>query len=165
MTGKTHIRQATSEDVLLLTDLICNSFNDVAQKFGLTPENCPKHPSNCTTQWIEQHLERGVIYYILECDEVPVGCVAFERASIDFCYIERLAVLPEHRRKGFGKKLVKYVLLQGRSIGAKTLGVGIISKQKELKDWYQNIGFVLGETKEYDHLPFLVSFMRYELGE
>ncbi len=33
----------------------------------------------------------------------------------------------------------------------------------DLKQWYQNIGFIEGETKEFSHLPFQVCFLTYEL--
>jgi hypothetical protein len=48
-------------------------------------------------------------------------------------------------------------------LGAKQIGIGIISDDTELKLWYQRIGFVEKETKEFAHLPFLVTFMSYEL--
>ena len=52
---------------------------------------------------------------------------------------------------------------QARNLGAKEISIGIISEQAELKLWYQKIGFVEGETKEFAHLPFLVTFMTYKL--
>jgi hypothetical protein len=39
------IKAATIEDVSVLSGLICHSYRDVARRFGLTPKNCPKHPS------------------------------------------------------------------------------------------------------------------------
>jgi N-acetylglutamate synthase-like GNAT family acetyltransferase len=90
-----------------------------------------------------------------------VGCVALEKASPDLYYLERLAVLPQYRRNGFGKALVDYVLLEAKAVGAKKLDIGIIAEQSELKLWYQQLGFVEGETKEFEHLPFLVTFMTY----
>ena len=103
------------------------------------------------------------MYYILENDAIPVGCVALEKANPDLFYLERLAVLPKNRQNGFGKTLVNHVLTIARNVGSKKIGIGIISEQTELKQWYQRIGFIEGETKEFSHLPFLVSFMSYEL--
>ena len=159
----TYIRAAGPADVPLLSSLIRVSFRDVAERFTLTLENCPKHPSNCTDEWIENDLARGVAYYILERDGKPVGCVALEKANPDLCYLERLGVLPQSRRKGFGKALVDHVFSEARASGTKQIGIGIISDDTELKLWYQRIGFVEKETKEFAHLPFLVTFMSYEL--
>jgi hypothetical protein len=55
-----HIREANSADVSLLCGLIRASFRDVAERFNLTPENCPKPPSNCTEEWLENDFVRGV---------------------------------------------------------------------------------------------------------
>jgi len=163
MTYKTHIKVADPANVSLLSCLIRDSFRDVAERFGLTPENCAKHPSNCAEEWIQNDLDRGVTYYVLDLNGTPVGCVALEKANPDFCYLERLAVLPAERQKGLGKALVDYVFLQARDLDVKEISIGIISEQTELKLWYQKIGFVEGETKEFAHLPFLVTFMTYEL--
>jgi transposase-like protein len=40
-----HIREANSTDVSLVSGLIRKSFLGVARRFGLTLENCSKHPS------------------------------------------------------------------------------------------------------------------------
>jgi len=159
----TYIRATGAVDGPVLSGLIRVSFRDVAERFALTLENCPKHPSNCTDEWIENDLARGVVYYILESDGKPVGCVALEKANSDLCYLERLGILPQSRRKGFGKALVDHVFSEARALGAKQIGIGIISDDTELKLWYQKIGFVEKETKEFAHLPFLVTFMSYEL--
>ena len=106
MTGKaTIIRKTDSLDVSVLSGLIRDSFCDVAERFGITPENCPKHPSNCADEWIEKDFGRGVNYYILEKAGVSIGCVALERSSPDIFYLERLAVLPKARGKDAAKDL------------------------------------------------------------
>ena len=164
MTANTiYIREADSDDVPLLAGLIRDSFRDVAERFSLTPENCPKHPSNCEAEWIESDLARGVTYYILEHNGTPAGCVALEIAGPDLCYLERLAVLEEKRRQGFGRALVDHVFAEAKALRTKQIGIGIIAADTELKSWYQKIGFTEEETKEFEHLPFLVTFMTYQL--
>ena len=58
------IRRAGSNDIALLASLIQRSFEDVALRFGLTRENCPKHPSNCTPEWVKADMERGVTFFL-----------------------------------------------------------------------------------------------------
>ena len=161
--NETRIREAKHDEALLISSIIQDSYRNVAERFNLTSQNCPKHPSNCTEEWIKKDFARGVMYYILENAAIPVGCVALEKANPDLFYLERLAVLPKNRQNGFGKTLVNHVLTIARNVGSKKIGIGIISEQTELKQWYQRIGFIEGETKEFSHLPFLVSFMSYEL--
>lgn len=157
------IRKAGYKNASVLSGIIRESFRNVAQRFNLTPRNCPKHPSNCTDDWIRNDIKRGVIYYSLLYNGAVIGCVAVEKANPDQFYLERLSVLPEYRRRGFGKVLVDYIINQAKSMNAKRISIGIISKHAELKLWYQRIGFVEKETKHFPHLPFMVSFMEYEL--
>lgn len=155
------IRQGTKEDIEILVDVIQNSFQDVAERFGLTPQNSPTHPSNCRAEWLLREMNRGVVFYILEDRERPVGCVALEQINDEVCYLERLAVLPDERRKGFGSALVRHVLDQARLLNAFRLQIGIIAEHKELHDWYENLGFEDTERKTFPQLVFQVAFMAY----
>ncbi len=159
------IRTCTLEDIGILTETIRKSFHDVAERFNLTEENAPSHPSNCTYNWIRHDMERGVTYFVLENKDGIAGCVACEKASKDICYLERLAVLPEKRNQGFGKALVERVLLKARELDADCVSIGIIAEHTELKNWYKKLGFVEGETRKFLNLPFLVIFMSYHLKE
>ena len=159
------IQVCTQKDIGVLAEIIRRSFQNVALRFDLTRENAPRHPSNCTEDWIQKDMERGVTYFVLENENIVVGCVALEQANPEVCYMERLAVLPSKRRCGFGKALVTHVLSEARNLGAKRVNIGIIADQTELKNWYKGIGFVEGESKKIPHLPFRVTFMFRELDK
>jgi len=158
------IRAGTRKDIAVLTEIIRSSFRDVADRFGLTQENCPTHPSNCTLEWIQRDMNRGVFYFILEENGLASGCVALEPAGSELCYLERLAVRPPQRRRGFGRALVEFVLTEAKRSRARRVSIGIIAEQTELKSWYQKIGFVEAETREIVHLPFRVTFMSYAVN-
>ena len=160
---KFKIRQAGPEEIPLLADIIRKSFYDVAVRFGLTKETAPRHPSNCEPDWIKKDMDRGATYFLLEEENMTYGCVAFEIVDTSLCYLERLAVLPHKRKQGFGGKLVNHVFNAAKQSGAERVSIGIISEQTELKKWYEKIGFVETHTKKFDHLPFVVSFMSYDL--
>ena len=157
-----HIRAAGSDDRELLANIISTSYRDVAERFQLTAENCPKHPSNCTVRWIEGDVDRGAKYYLLMAQDKPIGCVAVEMADREVAYLERLAVLPEYRGKGYGRLLARHAMDLAQKKGAAQMSIGIIAAQTELKQWYDSLGFNEGETKEFDHLPFMVTFMSYQ---
>ncbi len=157
------IRTGRPEESGLLAGIIRTSFRDVADRFGLTRENAPKHPSNYTADWVQGDIDRGVTYFILDDGGVAAGCVGLEHADPKECYLERLAVLPDRRRRGLGRALVDHVLTQAGRSGADRVSIGIIAEHTELKGWYQRIGFIDGETKEFAHLPFHVTFLSYEI--
>ena len=158
------IRDATAKDVELLADIIRKSFRDVAIRFSLTPENCPKHPSNCTAAWVESDRNRGVRYFIASRNDEPIGCVGLESPNSDLCYLERLSVLPEMRRRGYGRALTLHALKSAKAVGAKQVSIGIIADHVELKNWYSKIGFVEAGTKIFEHLPFEVAFMKFDIN-
>jgi GNAT superfamily N-acetyltransferase len=157
------ILSCTQEDIENLVETIRKSFRNVAEHFGLTQENAPLHPSNCTENWIKADMNRGVTYFVMENENRIAGCVACEMASPEVLYLERLAVLPEHRQRGLGKALVNHVLSKARELGASCVSIGIIAEHTELKNWYRKIGFIEKENKKFLNLPFNMTFMTYKL--
>ncbi|MBN2028529.1 MAG: GNAT family N-acetyltransferase [Actinobacteria bacterium] len=157
------IREAGRVDIPILASLIRDSFRDVAERFELTPENCPTHPSFCVDEWVEKAMDRGVRYFLLELEGVASGCAALERAGDEACYLERLAVLPACRRRGCGGALVAKIEAEAKAAGAQRLEIGIISAQRDLHDWYAERGFGEKGRKSFEHLPFEVTFMVLEL--
>jgi N-acetylglutamate synthase-like GNAT family acetyltransferase len=157
------ISDATEADAALLASLIRQSFAGVAQRFGLTPENAPSHPSNCAPEWIQAAFAKGVSYYVIRNDEGPAGCVALEQAGPGVCYMERLAVLPPYQRHGLGKALVDHVVMKTRELGARRVEIGIISDDVELRRWYEKMGFSATSTARFEHLLFEVTFMRKDV--
>ncbi len=157
------IKEASEADISILRQILRKSFADVAQRFNLTVDNCPKSPAFCTEQRIKDDLARGLQYYILQENGTPCGCVALEKADSSFCYLGRLAVLPEWRNKGFGKALVHHIFETAKKMKLKRVEIGIISEDTKLKEWYGKFGFVQTNTKKFEHLPFTVAFMAVEL--
>ncbi len=159
------IRKATDTDREILADLIRRSFRDVAERFTLTEQNCPKHPSNCTTTWIDTDLSRGVHYFLATVNDQPVGCIGVEHPTPGTCYLERLAVVPPMRGNHIGTTLVQHAREYAARLGAGTLSIGIIAEQQELRQWYERLGFLEVKTAIFPHLPFQVLFMECRLEE
>jgi len=158
------IRQANEADIGVLVTLIRNSFRDVAEKFALTAESCPKFPAFNAKERVDSDFEKGLRYYILEENGRACGCVAIEEADPDICYLGRLSVLPEYRRNGYGRALINHIFEQAKKIGVQRVEIGMIAKDRKLKNWYRKLGFTNKGTKKFDHLPFTVAFMYRELS-
>jgi len=153
------IRDATRNDIPDLAQLIHKAYRDVAQKFNLTPTNCPSHPSNCQPEWLEKSIDKGIEYFILENEKSLCGCAALEQADPNVCYLERLAVLPPYRHKGYGRALVQHGLTAAAARGVNRVEIAIITQHADLKAWYKQLGFRATHTRAFDHLPFDVTFM------
>jgi len=160
---KPKIRQAYSKDISKLSSIIRVSNLTVSEELNITPKNCPAHTSNCTSEWIKRDFNKGIIYYILEQENILMGCVALEIVGSNRCYLERLAVKPEYRHHGYGKLLVENFILAAKKLNMKTIGIGTIGEHTVLTDWYKNLGFIYKRTKQFPHLPFSVSFMVYKI--
>jgi N-acetylglutamate synthase-like GNAT family acetyltransferase len=157
------IVQATEADADLLASIIREAFASVAARLQLTPENAPKHPSNCKPDWVRSAFAKGVRYFVLETAEGSVGCVALECADADVCYLERLAVLPACRRNGFGEALVNYAVDRARELRARRVELGMVAAQTELREWYERLGFAVRDIVRFEGTLFDVAFMRKTL--
>lgn len=155
------IRICGTTDIDVLAQVIQSAFQDVADRFGLTPHNSPTHPSNCRPEWLLREMNRGVAYYLLEAEGQPAGCVGLEKINDEVCYLERLAVLPQYRRRGFGAALVRHALSDARLIKVYRVQIGIIAEHQELHDWYEKLGFEDVEKKNFPQFLFSVAFMAY----
>lgn len=139
--------------------VIRNSFITVADEFNLTKENAPTNPAFIERDSLEKMKEKGIGMFGAFEGDVCIGFVAIEKANEDVFYMERLAVLPEHRHKGIGRELMDFVFDYSRRNGGKKVSIAIINKNKRLKDWYIKYGFIETGVKEFKHLPFEVCFM------
>ena len=157
---KQMIIEVTEDDALNSSvNVIQHSFKTVAEEFNLTIENCPTHPSFVTLQQPKELKAKGLRLFGLFEDANQVGFVAIERANETLYYMEKLAVLPVYRHKGYGTKLVAFVLDYIKNAGGEKLSIGMINEHKVLKDWYRKLGFTEISTARFPHLPFTVCFM------
>jgi diamine N-acetyltransferase len=156
-----NIREATLGDVATIAMLIREANKDVAEKFGLSADNAPKHPSFCTVAWVQSDFARGERYFILEEGSAPIACVAYENPRADLAYLNRLSVLPAHRGRGVGARLVRHIIELARAASIQTISIGVIGEHDDLQRWYRKLGFVDGETRRFPHLPFSVKYMAY----
>jgi GNAT superfamily N-acetyltransferase len=157
------IRDATPADASLLAGLVAVSFRDVAERFELTPANCPSHPSFCTAAWILTDFGKGCRYFVAEKAGAACACYGLQVTGRDSCRVERLATLPDSRRAGVGSALLAHARVQAKAAGVSQVEVSILSDHVELRRWYEKRGFVLSGTARYPHLPFEVSFLFAEV--
>jgi ribosomal protein S18 acetylase RimI-like enzyme len=98
------------------------------------------------------------MFGLFDNDE-QVGFIALEQSDNGTFYLEKLAVLPEHRHKGFGEALTDFIIEYVKNAGGKKISIGIIYENKTLLKWYKQFGFIETGTKNFPHLPFTVCFM------
>ena len=160
---RSDVKKVDAEDASLLNFVIRQCFSDVAKRFGLTPENCPTHPSNSTIENVKEQMAKGVEFFLKIDRGIPAGCMGLEMADEDTCYVVRLGVLPGRRKRGFGEELLEKAVSEAREMGAKTVSAAIIDQDAELKKWYEKRGFTETETRDFERLPFRVAYLNMSL--
>ncbi len=140
---------------------IRRAFSTVAAEFGLTRENAPTNPAFATDESVGAAAARGAIFFGLKEGKALSGCVAIEPAKEGngAFYVERLAVLPAHRHRGHGRRLVERALEEIRARGGERALIGIIDSNMVLKRWYEAQGFKETGKRNPPGLPFTVCFM------
>jgi diamine N-acetyltransferase len=116
------------------SQVIASSFGTVAKDFGLTVENAPTNPAFITSEKLREYLKKPVVLLGLLLDEVMIGCVAIEKSKREpeTFYVERLAVVPLYRHKGYGKSLIDSGIDIIRRVGGREASIGIMNQNKPL---------------------------------
>ena len=154
------IKKASPDIFEDCAEVIRNSFITVADELKLTKENAPTNPAFIEKDALHRMHEKKIDMFAVVDGEACIGFVALEKADQGVYYMERLAILPEYRHRGYGKKLLDFVVKHVRERGGKEISIGIINENEVLKNWYLDYGFMEIETKEFQHLPFTVCFMQ-----
>jgi diamine N-acetyltransferase len=158
------IKNITMEDQFRdSVDIIRQSFETVAAEFNLTRDNCPDHPSFIMHDDLLALKGKRLNFFGLFADDRQIAFIAVEKANDDLFYIEKLAVLPQHRHLGFGKRLMLCAIEYVKKSRGKKISIGIINEHSILKNWYKNIGFREVTTKNFNHRPFTVCFLEMNL--
>ena len=153
------IREIHDDEIDAAASIIRSSFMTVAKDFHITKENCAANPAFITSEKLMESINKGIKFFGLFRGDIQIGCVAIEKAKDDVFYMERLAVVPEHRHNGYGKEITDFVFKYAGSQGGKKVSIGIVNENIELKDWYTKYGFTETSIRKYDHMPFTVCFM------
>jgi len=160
------IRKITKQDDFVpLAKLLNAAFGTVAKEFGLTKENNPTNSAFITSDELKSQLIENREFYEYEDNNEFVGFIAIEHpieqpsSTSDLFYIEKVAVIPECRHLGIGKRLMDFATNRIIELGGKRIFVGLINSNIVLKNWYDKQGFVEYSLKTFEHLPFEVSLM------
>lgn len=151
------------EAIATSAQVVRKSFKTVATDMGLTRKNCPTHPSFITDNQLIALHEKGLTFFGGFLDKQQIGFVAVEKADKSLYYMEKLAVLPLERHRGYGRNLVEFVNEYVRAQGGNKISIGVIDEQIILKVWYKKIGFKEVSTKKFEHLPFTVCYMEMDI--
>jgi len=145
-------------------NVIRKSFATVAEDFSLTRENAPTNPAFIEIPHLQKMREKGITMLGVFYETLQIGFVAIEKNETNSYHMERLAVLPEYRHRGYGRQIVEYVTEYVAVHGGEAVLIGVIGDHKILKSWYHELGFMEFDTKRFAHLPFPVCYMKKRIA-
>ena len=159
------IREVKRDDVPVCVEIIRNSFKTVADEFRFTVDNAPRFTAFATTEerllgQLENEPRKMFVY---EQDGVMCGYYSLLMQDNNECELSNLAVLPEYRHCGIGKKLLEHAYVSAKDQGCKLINIGIVEENKTLRKWYEENGAVHTGTKKFDFFPFTCGYLEKDL--
>lgn len=102
---------------------------------------------------VAAYIDTGGEILIAELDGRPVGCVALMPDGTGAYELSKMAISPELRGRGAGRKLLTAAIDHARELGARSLFLGSSSKLANAVHLYEALGFqhVPPETL---HMPY-----------
>ena len=159
------IKKVEKDSMSECVKVICDSFITVANEFGFTVENAPRFTAFATTEdRLNWHLlgEHRPMYAFFDNSTI-VGYYSLLLQENNECELNNLCVLPSHRNKGIGKKLLLHAFKVAHELGCTKMNIGIVEENEVLKKWYEALGFVHVGTKKFEFFPFTCGYMEKEL--
>ena len=86
-------------------------------------------------------LRRGGQIFMVYETQQPVGCVALIPMGDGVYELSKMAVSPELRGKGIGRRLLQHAVAQAKLIGAKSLFLGSNATLANAVHLYESVGF------------------------
>lgn len=136
------LREADNSDAETLLALIHAAFAEYIGNID-PPSSAPDE----TVEGIRRKMESAHAVLAVATDS-PAGCVFFEIEK-DHVYLFRLAVNPEHRRRGIGRTLIEFV--EHRAIAEKRSRVrlGVRVSLPENRAYYERMGYRFFENRTH----------------
>jgi diamine N-acetyltransferase len=89
---------------------------------------------------IEKQVKEGLYYFLLYFDALPVGYVAIKPEE-DLLFLSKFYVLDTHRKKGFAKKALDFILEQAKQYHLKGIRLRVNVNNIIAIEAYKKLGF------------------------
>lgn len=159
------VRPVLPEDIPACMRVIRESFQTVADTFGLTRENAPRFTAFAATE------ER--LLWQLETEKRPMLAACEGTAIVGYCSLmllpdgqcelNNLAVLPALRHRGIGQTLLLSAAGAAKAQGCCLMHIGIVEENLVLRRWYERFGAVHTGCRKFDFFPFTCGYMELKL--
>lgn len=155
-----HIKRIDDEaDLYKSKEVLQQSFATVAKEFHLTQENAPTNAAFIEITDLLRLKKENINIFGVFKEGLQIGFFTIEKNDQERYFLNKIAVLPEHRHNGYGGSILEYVFRFVNETGGGIISIGIINENLLLKNWYLSYGFSEIDTRTYSHLPFTVCIL------
>jgi len=111
-------------------------------------------------------LNKGGHILVAYLGLAEVGCVALIPMGNGVYELSKMAVAPQFRGLGIGRKLLQQAIALGREMGARSLFLGSSKKLQDAVHLYESVGFRHVPAEELPPMPYVRAdvFMEMALG-
>ena len=156
------IKKIRESNLQECVNVIKESFITVANEFNITTDNAPGFTAfsiNEEKLKYQLNVEQRLMFGFFENNTI-VGYFSLLIQENGECELSNLCVLPSHRHKKIGEKLLEHVFKVSKVNNCKIINIGIVEENTILKNWYQKFGFEHTNTIKYDFFPFTCGYMK-----
>jgi putative acetyltransferase len=86
-------------------------------------------------------LRKGGSIFMVYADSLPVGCAALIPLGQGVYELSKMAISPQLRGRGLGRRLLLHVIAQARLLGATSLFLGSNTRLADAVHLYESVGF------------------------
>ena len=87
-------------------------------------------------------LRKGGSIFMVYADSLPVGCAALIPLGQGVYELSKMAISPQLRGRGLGRRLLLHTIAQARLLGATSLFLGSNSRLADAVHLYESVGFL-----------------------
>ncbi|MCX6712776.1 MAG: GNAT family N-acetyltransferase [Candidatus Vogelbacteria bacterium] len=142
--SSTEIKLAEPADLAGISELVSRAYQTPNKPGGFC------NLANDSEGKLTQEIAGGAKIFVIKKDGVIVGTNRYHVLD-GVCHLNRLAVAPEFRRQGIGRKLIERTLGEAKKEGA-TLAKLECLEEKGLVPYYESFGFkITGQEPHHKH--------------
>lgn len=132
-----------------------NMFNEILEVLEIFSDSLNSLSAGKTVRenFAKKFLDNGIVLVLKDSDEI-VGFIAFYANDLvkKISYISMIAVSPEHKRKGYGTKLIEAAVKSSREKNMKYIRLEVNKNNINAISFYKYFGFIfLSEQTENTH--------------
>jgi putative acetyltransferase len=86
-------------------------------------------------------LRKGGSIFMVYADSLPVGCAALIPLGQGVYELSKMAISPQLRGRGLGRRLLLHTIAQARLLGATSLFLGSNTRLADAVHLYESVGF------------------------